>query len=208
MGKDSLHILLADDHPLILDSLQKVINERFGCTKISCAKTGQEAIDILENEKIDFVITDWDMPEIGGFEIAKLAVSKNIKTVILTSHTDIVYLRQMQSIKANGILLKTMDDKEILEKIISVWEGKNYIHPEAKIILENAEISTMSISKLSEKETAILQMMCGGLTAKEISNNLNISVKTIEKYKTAVFRKLGVSNTLQAVVKAQKLKLI
>ena len=66
MNEQGIHVLVADDHPMVITGLEKLLTEQFGSVMMHTAKNGKQAIEIIEIEKIDLVITDWDMPEIGG----------------------------------------------------------------------------------------------------------------------------------------------
>jgi len=208
MIEPSIHVLLADDHPMVLSGLEKLMFVQFGQIIFSVAKTGKLAIEILEKENIDLVITDWDMPEIGGYEITKLSISKNIKTIVLTSHTDIAYLLEMDSLGLNGILLKKMENEEIIEKIVQIWEGENYIHPDIIDIFDNLNISVDLSLKFTKKEIELLRLQKTGLTQIKIGEQMFISVKSVEKYKSIIMKKMGVKNMMQAVLKAIELGLI
>ncbi len=204
----SLSILLVDDHPIIISGLRTLLHESFENIKEYIAKSGKDAIKILEKEKIDLVITDWEMPEIGGYEIAKLAISKKIKTVVFTSHTDIVYLLEMSSVGVNGIFLKKSDNIEFTENILDVWEGKNYIEPEMAKLLDNVSKSSDMSARLTKRERELLNYQHKGLTQKEIGTEMKIDVKTVEKHKYNVVRKMQVKNIMQAVIKALDLGII
>ncbi len=208
MNKQGIHILLADDHPMILSGLQTLLDESFDFTKVSSAKSGKLAIEIIENEKIDLVITDWEMPDIGGYEIAKLSKSKNIKTVVLTSHTDIVYLLEMISLKVDGIFLKKMDNNEFIEKILDIWEGKYYLDPEVSKLLDATSKSSEISARLTKREKELLIYQHKGLSQKEIGLEMKIDVKTVEKHKYNVVRKMHVKNIMLAVIKAMELGII
>jgi DNA-binding NarL/FixJ family response regulator len=185
-----------------------LLAERFGSVMMRTAKNGKQAIEIIEIEKIDLVITDWDMPEIGGYEIARLSCSKNIKTIVLTSHTDIAYLLEMESLGVNGILLKKMDNNDIMEKIIDIWEGENYMHPEIMELLDNLLVSVDLSLRFTKREIELLRLQKAGLTQKKIGEKMFIDVKTVEKHKKNIIMKMGVENIMQAVLKAMELGLI
>ena len=182
MKTPDFHILLVDDHPMIITGLQKILNEYFGIVQISLAKTGEQALEILKNDVVHLLITDWDMPGIGGFEIAEYAVSKKIKTIVLTSHTDIVYLLEMDSLGVNGILLKSMDDDELIQSIIDIYHGKNYIHPEVVEIINNINNLPDLSFRLTKREKELLKYLYEGVPQKIIADKMFIDLKTVEKH--------------------------
>ncbi len=208
MRMPTFHILLVDDHPMIINGLQKILSEYFGIVDISLAKTGEYAMEILQNDVVHLLITDWDMPGIGGLEIAEYAVSKKIKTIVLTSHTDIVYLLEMESVGVNGILLKNMDDDELIETIMMVNNGKNYRHPDVVEIINNINNMPDLSFRLAKREKELLKYLHEGIPQKNITDKMFVSIKTVEKYVANIKKKMQVPTIMQAVIKALELGLI
>jgi len=208
MNSEILNILLVDDHHLIISGLGELLRQHFEHVDIKIADDGYQAIEILKNEVVNLLITDWDMPDIGGYQIAEYSVSKGIKTIILTSHTDIVYFLEMESLDVNGILLKNMNDNELLEAIISVCNGKDFRHPVVNEMFDKIDKLPDLSFRLTKREKQQLQYLKDGLLQKEIAAKMFIDIKTVEKHNTNIFRKLQVDSSIQAVLKAIKLGLL
>jgi DNA-binding NarL/FixJ family response regulator len=204
----TFHLLVVDDHPLILKGLHKELEKNFFPLRISLANNGAKAIEILKNNSVDLLITDWEMPGTRGYEVAGFALANNVKTMVFTSHTEISYLLEMKSLGVKSILLKSMTEDETMAAIMIVMEGGTYIHPDiAYVFCKKDENSNMAAS-ISKREIDVLQLIVNGLKQPDISVRLNICKQTVEKHRGNILRKLKAKTMSEAIGKAIKLGVI
>jgi DNA-binding NarL/FixJ family response regulator len=167
------------------------------------AANGKEALAILATKRIDLVLLDIQMPEMGGIETLKHIRDKGLQTkvVMLTQYDDqslIVYLLQLG---ANGFLLKTCDPQE-LEKAISVVtrEGQYYDDHVLKAIASNLSKETkLSNLDISPREFQVMVLLKDGKSNKEVARNLGLSLRTIETYRKRIIKKTGSRNTVDLI---------
>lgn len=194
------HVLLADDHAVLRSGLRLLLTSQKEFEVVGEAASGTETLSLAEKLQPDLILLDLSMPALGGLDalpaVRKLAPSACI--LILTMHDDPQYLRQALKNGANGYVLKKAADSELLSAIQAVLRGEIYIHPSmTRILLEDIlpeshlNIGIHVWDGLSEREQEVIRMVALGHTCAAISEQLNLSVKTIETYRARGMEKLG-----------------
>ncbi len=202
-----LRILLADDHKMLRDGLKLVIGGRDDMEIVGEASNGVEAVQRTRELRPDVVVMDLSMPGLNGLQaIASIkAEMPEMKVLVLTSHEDEVYLRQVCQAKAGGFVLKRSASAELIQAIRKVAEGG--IHVDAALAAKALAGPSRDLTaeaehqhgELSEREEKVLRGIAWGHTTKEIGAELNISSKTVETYKTRVAEKLGLRSRVEMV---------
>jgi DNA-binding NarL/FixJ family response regulator len=201
-------IVLADDHPLMLNALKMWIQEQEDLKVIAEARNGKEAVDITCKLRPDLVIMDVNMPIMNGLEATRKIVSKCPETEILivTVHEDKEHILNLVKAGASGYLTKNSTGEEIIHSIRMVVSGENVLPPHitpgdvAQILALNPDNS----SKLTEREIQLLQLLGAGLANKQIAVRLNLSLRRVKANLTTLFLKMGVSSRTEAVSAALK----
>jgi len=206
---DKINILIADDHPLILDGLKNIITELDYVNDIYTATNGKMALDIINIQNISILITDISMPEISGVELAKIVKNKfkKIKIIIISQFEDIQIIKPLIKIDVDGIIVKSQDKESIKQAITKVFEGEKYYSPTInnliiKVLQNTHEDNIGIVIKLSKRENEILQLISDEKTNKEIAEILFISVPTVETYRRILFSKFEVKNSVGLIKKA------
>jgi DNA-binding NarL/FixJ family response regulator len=203
MSKKEASILLADDHELVRKGFKHIINQEWDMKVVAEASNGREAVDLAENIKPDLIIMDVTMPELNGIEatrrLQKLAPQTSI--LALSMHKDAVYVREMIKAGAKGYLLKDCAEADLLKAIRSILLGKSYISPEISDTLldDYRKHVTNPIDLLSSREREILQMITESMTNKDIANQLNLSVYTVEAHRGKIMEKLNLHTIAELV---------
>jgi DNA-binding NarL/FixJ family response regulator len=214
MDKERLDILLCDDHELIINGLQQFISSFDFVKSIKSATNGKEAIELLKTNNFDIVISDISMPEMDGIELSQFIKEnyKNIKIVIITQHTDIQFIKPLLQIDVDGIILKGSKSEELKKSLLKVINGeKGYSDTIFNVITEcliGKNTSNSITIKLSNREKQVLELIADEHTNKEISEKLFISVPTVETYRSNLFRKFEVKNSVGLIRKAIQLGFI
>ena len=176
-------IVIADDHPLVLKGLYDFLSEK-NYNVVATAKNGKEALSLIKAHNADIAILDIQMPFYSGIEIAKICKEENLPTKIslITFEKDKSVYDQAKSLNVYGYILKEFALDEIEHCIAAMEDGKPYFSPELSEFIESNDNSE-KLQRLTSTEKRILQLIADNLTAKEIADELNISIRTVEKHK-------------------------
>lgn len=193
-------ILLVDDHQLVLDGLKAILSADPMLEVVGAVNSGKAALTFLKNLEIDLVMTDIDMPEMTGIELVQEIKNNGwpAKVMVLTMHNEKSIIKQIMAIGAEGYVLKTTDQSEMLLAVKKVLSGSNYFSADVTVTLLSEDAKPAANNKLSidltEREREILQLIAEGFTNKEIGDKLFISHRTVDAHRTNMMKKLEVNN--------------
>lgn len=197
-----IRVSLADDHPFVLMGIKSLIEMEEAFEIASASSDGEAALaDILASDP-DVAIIDLSMPKLDGVQvIARLRAERpDLKMLALTVHEDAAYLHQVLRAGADGYLLKRSAAEEVVRAIHDVSAGYRFIDPAiAEKVAEIASDEPPPITQLSEREIDVLRLLAQGFTSKEIADQLDIGVKTVETYKSRAITKLDLRSRAQIV---------
>jgi DNA-binding NarL/FixJ family response regulator len=188
-------VLLADDHHLILDALGAMMKDEFDVLAVdSC----QAFINALDTFRPEVAILDISMPGGDGFTTARKVLERQpgLRIVFLSMHTDPSYMQQAIQLGAKAYLSKRVPAQELISAIHSVLEGDSLL-PEKASEAANVSASTMNKPDLTARQREVLRLIALGCSAKDIANQLNISVRTAEFHRAAIMQRLGLHSTAQ-----------
>ena len=196
-------IILADDHEILRTGLKELINKEPSLEVTAEAGDGEELLTRLKSFKCDLIVLDLSMPELDGIAALKEIKKKypKIKVIILTMQKDQEQFKQCMVNGALGYLHKADAYEQLLIAIKSVLRGKKFISPKiAQAIAERTirdvnEEDVPSLEILSKKEKEVLKLIAKGLAGKNISSQLNISIRTVETHRFNLTNKLGIKST-------------
>ncbi len=204
---NKLRIFLADDHAVIREGLRALVNAQPDMQVIGEAENGRVAWERARELRPVVVVLDVSMPEMGGAHATERLHQDcpQVRVLALTIHEDKGYLRQLLKAGASGYVLKRAVVEELILAIRTVAEGGTYIDPILSsnvvgryIRLESLKDGLMR-NDLSERETEVLRLIAWGYSNKEVATQLNISVKTVETYKTRLMEKLDLTTRADIV---------
>lgn len=194
-------VLLADDHQIIVDGLKSLLNNSEDIKVAGEANNGREALKIIENIEVDIVLMDIDMPVMNGIETLKEIRRRglDVKVIILSMHNEAGMIKNLIALGADGYLLKSSPQEELLTALLKVAGGQQYFSTDVTLSLlnkprvNNPETSQPT-EQLTERETEILKFIAEGFSNKEIGTKLFISHRTVDTHRTNLMKKLNVSN--------------
>ena len=203
-------IVLIDDHIIILDSLQYLIESEGRHKVIAKFKNGNDFFLWIKKTLciIDVVIIDVKLPDINGIEVASYLKEKHpeIKTILLSQYNNREFVYKGLEVGIAAYVLKSSSGDEFLKAIDKVLENESYLCPEiAKLINEQKKESVFVNFHLTEREKEVLELIVNGLSNKEICKKLFIEISTIEFHKKNLREKLNVSKSIELVIKAIEL---
>ena len=190
-----IRVLLAEDQTMLRGALAALLELEPDITVLAQAKDGSEALRLARQHMPDVLVTDIEMPERTGLELAadlKLA-SLHIRVIILTTFSRAGYLRRALDAGARGYLLKERPASELAEAIRRVHKGFRAIDPALA-----SEAWSADEDPLSERERQILKRAGDGRSSAEIAAELHLSDGTVRNYLSETIAKLGATNRVDA----------
>jgi len=209
--KNPCRILIAEDHAILREGLRALLCTDPNLEIVGEAGDGQTAIRCVDNLSPDLVLMDLSMPRMSGMD-AISEIKKRFpetKIIALTVHKTEEYLLTTLQAGVDGYVLKDATCDELVMAIHNVMAGKPYLSPgiSEKVIegyLEGKEdsLSVSSWQKLSQREREVLKLIAEGYKNKEIAEDLCISLKTVEKHRANLMKKLDLHNAAGLTVYA------
>jgi len=196
-------ILLADDHKIFMDGLVRLLEPNYEI--VGTVENGRELLAAARQKRPELVIADVSMPLLNGIEAVRRLkkLNKNIKVIILTMHHDATFAAEALRAGAAGYILKNSGAAELQGAIRDVLKGRTYLSPlvtkEAVTELMNPARTGRSRLPLTDRQREVLQLVSEGLTLKEVSHALKISLSTVEFHKLEAMRRLGLESTAELI---------
>ncbi len=191
----SIRVLIAEDQTMLRGALAALLDLEPDITVVAQAANGHEALKLARDLAPDVIVTDIEMPQKSGLELASdlnLAESR-ARVIILTTFARPGYLRRALDAGAHGYLLKERPASELAEAIRRVHSGLRAVDPALA-----AEAWTADPDPLSDRERQILQRAGDGRSSAEIAAELRLSEGTVRNYLSEAIAKLGATNRTDA----------
>jgi two-component system response regulator DesR len=192
-----INILLAEDQTMLLNALATILDLEDNLHVVQSCANGKQAFNYIqstESERVDIVLTDIEMPDITGLELAQKLFESKVpcKTIILTTFARSGYLRRAMDSGVKGYLLKDSPSQDLIDAIQKVHQGGTAIAPE--LMVE----SWMEKDPLSDKERHALRLAKDGLSTEDIAKKLFLSTGTVRNYLSSASSKLNAKNRIEA----------
>jgi two-component system, NarL family, response regulator LiaR len=206
-------ILIADDHAMLREGMRNLLEKEKDFELVGEAADGEEAVRLSGKLKPDIIIMDIVMPRLNGIEATKQIkqISPSTALLILTAYSDIRYIIGLLEAGACGYLLKNSPGKDVIRAIRAVRSGESVLDSEVtrKLVQRLANLSKSpeereASGQLTSREIEILKWAARGLSNKELSEKLFISLRTVKAHMTNIFNKLGCSSRTDAIIKGLK----
>ncbi len=194
-----LRILIVDDHGIVRMGIKSLLESQPDIVVVGEATQGEEAVNKALQLKPDLVLMDIAMPGMGGIEATR-QIKKDmpdVNVLVLTVHDDEEYFFPVLRAGASGFILKDADPQELLYAIRVVHRGQVFLSPTVTKALLQSFSATRSgpdeekYYSLTTREKEVLRLVAAGSTNREIGEKLFISIRTVEKHRQSMMRKLG-----------------
>ena len=198
-------VLLADDHPGILDAVSKYL-ERDGLDVVGRAEDGPEALRLIEEKQPDVALLDIQMPGVSGIEVTRLAArcAPDTAVVLFSGYGDRAQVVEALDAGARGFLMKNAALAEVLRAIQVVSRGGTYV--DATLTATSAVPD--EASELTQRDRDVLRLLARGEGYEDIGAALFISTAAVRKLMGRIKTKLGVATPTEAVAVALRQSLI
>lgn len=194
-------IFIADDHPIIVNGLTRLLGERYHV--VGSSFDGQDCLAQLPQTVTDILLLDLAMPERDGLDVLRTLRSREsrLKIVIFTTKISDGDLREALRLQIDGIILKNAPEQALFLCLEAVFDGKRWLD---KSLMQRAltlTVETDTIRRgatpfgdLTTRERSVAHMMARGLRNQEIAREINVSESTVKFYAGRIFIKLGAKN--------------
>lgn len=196
--QNKIKIIIADDHLIVIEGLKRIIEECDDMEVVAQATDGKQAVLLTQKHKPHILILDITMPGYDGLEVINILkeTAPNVKVLVLTMHEEEQYIFRAIEAGAMGYLTKKSVSDQLVTAIRKIYSGKRYLPEDVSeiIALKIAKGSSSPLDLLSTRELQVLKRIAMGQTNKEIANEYNLSVKTIDTYRQRILKKLNLRN--------------
>lgn len=203
-------ILLVDDHPLVREWLANLINQELQFEV--CGQTGsaREVLQLITSTQPAIVIVDISLEGGSGIELLKdIKVSHpGVATVVLSMHEEALYAERAMRAGARGYVMKREATGKVLDAVKTVLEGKLYFSHAVnemmaqKLIQGMANLHESPVAGLSDRELEVFELLGRGSNTRQISDQLNLSFKTVQVYCARIKEKLSLANINELIAHA------
>jgi two-component system response regulator NreC len=209
-------ILIADDHAIVRTGLRTLLRAEPTMELVGEATGGYEALEMVEKTRPDILLLDLSMPDLDGISVTRETKRRfpEVRIMILTVHEDQAMLREAIRAGASGYVLKQAAESELTSAINVLMRGDMYVDPAMmRDLLREAvdrppKSSNGADEPLTPRETEVLKYLVRGYTNRQIGEELNISVRTVEGHRANLSAKLGIQSRADFVRYAREHGLI
>ncbi len=204
-----IKLLIADDHSLFREAVKTLLKEQKRIEVCGEASDGNELINLTAKHNPDVIITDVQMPGMDGVQACRIIKNKYplVRIIALTMHSDDYLIVDMLDAGASGYVIKATTKEELMNSIITVYEGGNFFCNYTSIQLANIIARGKASGKgnfgkihFSSNEKEIIRLICEQRASKEIADATGLAHRTVEKYRDRIMEKTGSRNMAGIVV--------
>ncbi len=201
-------VFLADDHAMVRDGLQLLLETSGNIEVIGQAGSGRETVKQVNLIKPDVILMDIAMPELNGIEATRQLIADlpEAKVIILSMHATSEHIYQALQAGASGYLLKEAVGQEVVEAVHEVVNGQRYLSRKITetlvddyLVQRDLGLTRSPLDRLSSREREVLQLVSEGLSSAKIAEQLALSPKTVDTYRSRIMQKIGVRDVTELV---------
>jgi two-component system response regulator NreC len=202
-----IRVLLADDHQIVLQGLQALLEAEHDMQVLGGISSGLEVSDAVEQLKPDVLVLDLMMPGLNGLDVTRIVRQRSpkVRIIILSMHSNEAYVLQALRNGASGYVLKDANPETLIEAIREVITGRKYLSAPFSergievYLKKSAGGASDTYETLTAREREVLQLAAEGHSNNEIAERLSISPRTVEVHRSRVMEKLHLKNHTQLV---------
>lgn len=202
----TIKVLIADDHAIVRTGLRAILQAEPTLQLVGEATSGYESLEMVAKLTPDILILDVSMPDLDGISVTRQLKSQfhDLNILILTIHEDHALLREAIKSGASGYILKRAAESELISAIQIVMRGDMYVdHSMLREFIDekprSASIGQKTIEPLTPREVDVLKYIAQGYTNRQIGEELNISIRTVEGHRANLSGKIGLRSRVDLV---------
>ncbi|MGB3184461.1 MAG: response regulator transcription factor [Ornithinimicrobium sp.] len=215
----TIQLVVADDQPLMRQAITAFFNAEPGYEVVGTARNGREAVHVVAELQPDLILMDLDMPQMTGVEAtaAIVAAGGPTKVVVLTTFSIMEWVAPALRAGASGYLVKDAAPDELVDAAYRVMANETVLSPAVTRLLVD-DFATPDTRRhppvaapevhLTEREMHVVQLLAGGLSNKEIAEELHLSLGSVKLHMSKASDRLGARDRVQLLVRAMELGLV
>ena len=208
---DAIHIIIADDHPLVRGALKQALTSGIKGAEIrEASDLPSLSRELARGEPVDLILLDLAMPGVSGFSGLLYLRSQHpeIPVVVVSATEDHSVMRRCVEVGAAGFIPKSAELETMHEAIRVVLSGEIWTPDDLDVATPDASVVDMMrrLSSLTPQQLRVLMMLSQGLLNKQIAYELKVSEATVKAHVSAILQKLGVDSRTQAVIAVSKIE--
>ena len=200
-------LLIIDDHPMMRNGLAQLIDSEGDLKVIAQADNAGQAIDLVAKQKFDLVLCDISLPDKNGLELIKdlRALRPELPILVVSMHDEMIYAERVLRAGGRGYIMKQEGGEKFIRAIRQVLSGQIFVSDKmSSRILEifsggNKKTEDSPVSRLSDREFEVFQLIGHGKGTRDIAGQLNLSVKTVEVHRANIKEKLNLQTATELV---------
>ncbi|MFF7953196.1 response regulator [Streptomyces griseorubiginosus] len=200
-----IRILLADDHALVRRGVRLILDREPDLEVVAEGGDGAEAVELARTHAIDLAVMDIAMPRMTGLQATRELVARNpgLRVLMLTMHDNEQYFFQALRAGADGYVLKSVADRDLVAACRAAMRDEPFLYPGAVTALVRTYLDRVRDGEeppeqvLTPREEEVLKLVAEGHSSKEIAELLFISIKTVHRHRENLLHKLGMRDRLQ-----------
>lgn len=207
----TIRLALADDHPIVLDGLERVFQSEPDIEIVDRCTNGEEALTAVREHKPDVLLLDVRMPKMDGIKVLRTLREEGsrVKVVVLTADPDSSQMLEAIRLGVGGVLLKEQAPGLVVQCVREVHAGETWIGKQSyanvlEDLLRRGAERDAAASVLTPRESQLASLVAKGLRNKEIGDQLGISEGTVKIHLHRIYEKVGVANRVELTLFAQK----
>jgi len=198
-------VLIADDHPIVLDGLRRVLDAQPDLEVVAEANDGAEAVELVDKEDVHLAILDVSMPRLTGLQAAREITRRHpgVRVLMLSMYDNEEYLFDALAAGAAGYVLKTSVDRDLVDACRAAMRGEPFLYPRGvrAIVREHLERARRGeparTEPLTPRELEIVKLIAEAYSNEEIADELHICKKTVARHRANILEKLGMHDRVQ-----------
>ena len=200
-------LLVVDDHPMMRTGLAQLIDSEGDLKVCAEADNAGQAITAVAKQKFDLALVDISLPDKNGLELIKdlRSLNPDLPILVVSMHDELIYAERVLRAGARGYIMKQEGGQKFLQAIRRVLAGQVFVSEKMSArILENfsgnrTEKTDSPVSRLSDREFEVFQLISQGIRTSDIATRLHLSVKTVEVHRANIKQKLNLSTATDLV---------
>ena len=210
MMKKPIRVFIVDDHPMVIEGMTSMLQQQPSLEVAGYAMNAASCLGFFINNSADVVLMDINLPDKSGTDLCKDLKDKfpDLKVLGISNFNQGSYVREMMNQGGSGYVLKKVSKEELLTAIHSVYNGKQYLSPDAGQAMRKETERQKELPLITKREKEVLVLIAEGFTNPAIADKLFVSTSTVDSHRKSLLAKLQVKNTAALIRFALENRLI
>jgi DNA-binding NarL/FixJ family response regulator len=211
MSDRRIKVILVDDHHIVLDGLESLLQREPEFQVLASLHSGEEVLEMLKSQQPHVLLTDFSLPGISGIDFVRQVrrLYPQVRIIVLSMHDEAHIIKSVLKEGVEGYLLKNIQHSELKSAIRHISQGLPYVSPEVtRLLMDEMNKPKDEPELLTDRELDVLRLIAKEFSNKEIADKLFISERTVETHRKNIFRKTKTSSLVGLIKFAYEHKMV